>query len=132
MAAACAVVLCSSRPASDPDKLASMEDAHDDLASDPWFTNSSLSALAATPGLLQELDRMAMSAAGQGAEGSPAAAPAGASDTAGGAAGEGHEQCQRKLLAAAVGKWLAVYGGKQTLGHGHRPKVRAAAAAALR
>jgi hypothetical protein len=124
------LLLCSSRPASDPDKLVSIEDAHDDLASDAWFANSSLAALAAPSGLLQELDGLGSSDSQQGPQGSSAAAGAAASGAASGAAGQGPEQRQRKLLAAAVGNWLAVYGGKQILGQGSRPKVRAAAAAA--
>jgi hypothetical protein len=117
-----------------------MEDASDDLAADPWFTNSSLAALAAAPGLLQELQDITISDAEQAAKrllartGAAASATAGsaAGVTAGDAAGQGPEQRQRKLLALAVGNWLAVYGGKLIQGAGSRPKVGAAAAAVLR
>ncbi|KAF6251842.1 hypothetical protein COO60DRAFT_580144 [Scenedesmus sp. NREL 46B-D3] len=46
-----------------------------------------------------------------------------AAAAAGGAAAESHEQRQHRLLAAAVGKWLSLYGGKLVPGYINRPTV---------
>jgi hypothetical protein len=118
------LLLCSSRPGSDPDKLASIEDAQEDLASDPWFANTSMAGMAAPAGMFEEPGSSGSGEAGAGPAGSAAAA------AGGGAAVLSPEQRRSRLLAAAVGKWLSVYGGKHVQGHHSRPKVGGAAAAA--